>query len=502
MRKLFLIVTICFLPFIASASDFFDPEISVIDGIKVHETSAFFAEVFEKLSDADFAGKDIRTAMESLETLSPDVKIATTDSRIVIVHAGDMIGNWPRPADNDWKGLGEITTALLLKIRESDPKIAEQSGDIFGSVAVDTIIHSLDKNGRYVTSIKIDDGKILTSAGLQGKRDQLGNWRVEGVVRDSQADESGIREGDLIVGINGKDIKKMSNSELAATFEGLNSGTLKLKVATPGGTKKIVLRRASVIMADADIIWRQATPPEQKIKILEIVVYNISENSVAIVNEALHKYTEASGIILDMRTAHGGDERAAAKLAGLFLGAVPVMHIDDGANEELEVIPGGDAITNVPVVILVSNQTQGTAEAIALAFNDNARGVLVGTPTAANAKLVRKTELSNGAVLEIGSRSIKSGRGTMIDDRGVFPLVCLSNIRNDIQQNAFFVNILNGDFNAINFNGEKSVDVNAIRKGCPNIKSGEDEDAVALAISIELLTDKKVYEKLLENVSE
>lgn len=500
MRKLFLIVAFCFLPFIASASDFFDPEISVIDGIKVHETSAFFAEVFEKLSDADFAGKDIRTAIESLETLSPGVKIATTDSRIVIVHAGDMIGNWPRPSDNDWKGLGEITTALLLKIRESDPKIAEQSGDIFGSVAVDTIIHSLDKNGRYVTSIKIDDGKILTSAGLQGKRDQLGNWRVEGVVRDSQADESGIKESDLIVGINGKDIKSMSDSELAATFEGLNSGTLKLKVATPAGTKKIVLRRASVIMADADIIWRQATP-DQKIKILEIVVYNVSENSVAIINEALHKYTEASGIILDMRIAHGGDERAAAKLAGLFLGAVPIMRIDDGEKEELEVIPGGAAITDVPVVVLLSNQTQGTAEAIALAFNDNARGVLVGTPTAANAKLVKKTELSNGAALEIGSRSIKSGRGTMIDERGVFPLVCLSNIRNDIQQNAFFVNILNGDFNAINFNGDESADASAIRKGCPNIKSGEDEDAVALAVSIELLTDKKAYKKLLENVS-
>ena len=438
-----------------------------------------------------------------METLSPKVKIATTDQRIVIVKGGDMIGNWPRPADNDWKGLGEITTALLLKIRASDPNIAAKPGDVLGSMAVNAIIQSLDKDGRYVSSISEDDGKILTSAGLQGKRDSRGNWRVEGVVRGSQADDSGINEGDLIVGINGRDIKKMSDTELAATFEGLNSGTLKLKVATPTETKKIVLRRASVVMTDADIVWRQNTPDQkQELKILEIIIYNVSENSVAIVNDALNKYKDASGIILDMRNARGGDERAAAKLAGLFLGAVPIMHIDEGTGEELEVIPGGDAITNAPVVVLVSAQTQGSAEAIALAFNDNARGILVGTPTAAKAKLISKTALSNGAIIEIGNRRIKSGRGAIIDEHGVFPLVCLSNIRSKSQENAFFVNVVNGDFHAKDFNSDESVNANDIRKGCPNIKSGEDEDAFALAVSVKVLTDDGVYKKLLTNVSE
>ena len=49
MRKLFLIFAFCFLPFVASATDLFDPEISAVEGVRVHETSAFFAEVFEKL---------------------------------------------------------------------------------------------------------------------------------------------------------------------------------------------------------------------------------------------------------------------------------------------------------------------------------------------------------------------------------------------------------------------------------------------------------------------
>jgi carboxyl-terminal processing protease len=503
MRKLFLIFVFSFLPFITLAADLFDAETPVIEGVKVHETSAFFAEVFQKLSDINFAGKDVRVAIESLERLSPKIKIAATDHRIIIVHDSDIIGNWPRPLDNDWKGLGDITTALLLKIRASDPVIASQSGDILGLMAVNSIIHSLDQDGRYIASIYEEDGKVLTSAGIQGKRDKIGNWRIEGVVKGSQADDAGINEGDLIVGINGKDVKTLSDAELAAAFGGLNSGTLKLSVATPTGTKKIVLRRASIVMTDADIVWRQSTSDkQQEFKILEIIIYNVSENAVAIVNEALNKYSDATGIVLDMRAARGGDERAAAKLAGLFLGAVPIMHIEETAGEKLEVIPGGDAITNAPVVVLVSNQTQGSAEAIALAFNDNSRGVLVGTPTAGKAKLITKIELSNGATIELGNKRIKSGQGVLIDKRGVFPLVCLSNIRNKSQEDAFFVNVINGDFNAQNFNSDLSIDSDKIRKGCPNIKSGEDEDAAALAVSTKILTDNNVYKKLLENVSE
>ena len=207
MIKLFLIFVFSFLPFITLAADLFDAETPVIEGVKVHETSAFFAEVFQKLSDINFAGKDVRVAIESLERLSPKIKIAATDHRIIIVHDSDIIGNWPRPLDNDWKGLGDITTALLLKIRASDPVIASQSGDILGLMAVNSIIHSLDQDGRYIASIYEEDGKVLTSAGIQGKRDKIGNWRIEGVVKGSQADDAGINEGDLIVGINGKDAK-------------------------------------------------------------------------------------------------------------------------------------------------------------------------------------------------------------------------------------------------------------------------------------------------------
>jgi hypothetical protein len=104
--------------------------------------------------------------------------------------------------------------------------------------------------------------------------------------------------------------------------------------------------------------------------------------------------------------------------------------------------------------------------------------------------------LDNGGALELLNKSIKTGAGNPIDGRGVFPIVCLSNIRSSQQQDVFFLNVINNDFNARDFNKEPNIDVAAVRAGCPVITSGTDEDAVAAAAAVKVLTDSKVYNRL------
>ena len=73
----------------------------------------------------------------------------------------------------------------------------------------------------------------------------------------------------------------------------------------------------------------------------------------------------------------------------------------------------------------------------------------------------------------------------------------MSNIRTASQQNAFFLNVVNNDFNFQDFNKDDSINPESIRKGCPVITSGKDEDAVSMAVSAKILTDKKLYNKLI-----
>lgn len=499
MMKKFLIWTILTfvaVPAFASDSLFFEDE-PLQDGLPVFVMSDTFADVYEKLDGVNWGGKNLNLAIESLENINSLAHIAATDERIVLVWGDTIIGNFARPKDKDWRAFGEITTALILKMRQQDPNLRRLGENDIYQIAVESLVRGLDEQGKYVLSKSAqitEDGKILTSVGIEGGRDARGNFRVSGVYKGAPADVAGIKSGDLIVEIDGMPVVNMSGADLASVMNGFNSGTAKIKLLTPSGQKNVVLRRASIALADADVIYRDDT---EYGGILEIVVHKITDGAVDIINKALMMYPDAYGIILDLRAASGDNERAAAKLTGLFLGQVPVMRVVENAREEVEVIPGGNAVTDVPVVVLMSDMTRGAAEALAAAFYENQRGVLVGTPTAGQARIASQIDLKNGGMLELMNKSVKTGAGRVIDNRGVFPIVCLSSIRSNQQQSAFFINVVNNDFNMQDFNKKTDVPPADIRRGCPTITSGTDEDAVSLAVAVKILTDKKVYNKLL-----
>ncbi len=496
--KLFLFVMLACGSFSASATDslFFEDE-PVQDGLRVFDVSATFADIYEKLDSVKWGGKNINVAIESLEKLNPNAHIAATDERVVLVWKDNIIANYPRPAARDWRGFGEITTALVLKLRENDAFLKHASESEMYQMVVDSLMRGIDENGRYIFSRAAEiaeDGRILTHAGIEASRDARGNFRVSGIYKGAPADIAGIRAADLIVEINGQPAANVSDADFAALVSGFNSGTSKLKLLTPSGERDVVLRRATIVLADADIVHRDAGDAGA---ILDIVVHRISPNAVSIVSEALSAYDDISGIILDLRAATGDEPKAAAKFAALFLGNTPVMRIVETAAAEVEVVPSGSAKTTAPVVVLMSNATRGTAEAIVSAFYENQRGVLVGTPTAGAARIATQVDLKNGGALELLNKVIKTGQGRVIEGRGIFPIVCLSNIRSTAQQNAFFLNVINNDFNAKDYNKDANVSADAIRRGCPVITSGVDEDALSSAVAVKILTDKKVYNRLI-----
>lgn len=498
--KLFNLIFLSFfsllvLPVRAESLFFEDEPVQL--GLNVFDVSDTFADIYEKLDAVNWAGKNINVAIESLEKLNSNAHIAATDERVVLVWKDSIIANYPRPTPKDWDGFGEITTAIVLKIRENDPAFRKKTESEMYQAVVDSLMKGIDENGRYIFSRQAEineDNRILTSVGLQGNRDNRGNFRIFGVFKGSPADNAGIKPGDLISEINGVSIKNISDSELNDVLSGYNSSTSKIKLLTPAGNQDVVLRKASVILADSDIVYRNA---DDENAVLEIIVHKISDGALDIIKEALNKYPNATGIILDLRSATGDDEKAAAKLAGLFIGKNPVMRIVETAKDEVEIVPGGDAVTDAPVVVLMSNMTRGTAEAVVASFYENQRGVLVGTPTAGQARIASRINLDNGGALELLNKAIKTGSGKIIDGRGVFPIVCLSNIRTASQQNAFFLNVVNNDFNFQDFNKDDSINPESIRKGCPVITSGKDEDAVSMAVSAKILTDKKLYNKLI-----
>ena len=494
--KLLFIAFLMFFVWNGSAmAGLFSDDEPIQDGLNVIELSEGFADIYSKLDGISWGGKNIDVAIENLEQLNRKAHIASTDERVVLVWGDSIVANYPRPIANDWKAFGEITTALLLKMRKLDANLASANKDELYQVFVEAIMRGIDETGHYVLPKKVganEDGHILTSVGIEGYRDDRGNFRVTGVYKGSPANTAGVMEGDLIAEINGSLIADLADSALSSMLSGFSSGTLKMTLLTPTGKRRVVVRRATIVLADADIVFLNAGEGS----ILEIIVNRISDNSVAIIGEALSRHQDLKGIILDLRAATGEDERATAKLAGFFVGSFPIMRIVEGVGDEMEVVPAEEAVTEAPMVVVVSNTTSGMGEALAAAFYESGRALLIGTPTAGNVRMSSRIKLANGGALELMNKTVKTGEGKTLDGRGVFPLVCLSNIKTSNQQNVFFINVINNDFKARDFNQEEKIDVEKIRAGCPVIASGTEEDILSLSVASKILTDDKLYKIL------
>ena len=125
---------------------FFEDE-PVQDGLPVFDMSDTFAEIYQKLDDVNWAGKNLNVAIESLEGLNKSAHIAATDERVVLVWDDSIIANYPRPEKNDWYGFGEITTALILKMRANDPYLRKMSESEIYQAVVDTLVRGWMKMG-------------------------------------------------------------------------------------------------------------------------------------------------------------------------------------------------------------------------------------------------------------------------------------------------------------------------------------------------------------------
>lgn len=480
----------------------FDKNIKVQDGLNIINMSNTFAEIYEKLDSVNWAGKNINIAIESLEKIDKNVHIASTDERVILVFKDKIIANYPKPSAKQWDEFGQITTALILKIRQLVPKYKNTDEVFIYKLVVDVLIRSLDEKGKFIYSHKdkvVQDGKILTSLGIEGIRLKSNDFLITGVYESSVADLKGIEKNDIILAINGKDIKKINSLELNGILHGFNSGSVKLKIKDSLGIKDVVLNRSSIVLADTDIVIRKDANNEDSI--LEIIIHNITDNSLNIIKNALKTHQNIKGIILDLRSTSGNDEQSVTKLAGLFVGKEPIMRVVESLTNEVEISSSTKKQIKVPTVVLISNSTSGTAEILAYNLYEKEAGLIIGSPTSGEARLSTMINLSNGGGLLLYNKSIKTAKGDDLDGIGVFPIVCLANIRSSKDQEVFFLNVINENFDIKDYNNiVDKTNVLQVRKGCPYFISGFDEDNISLGVAVKILTDKLIYNKLIKKI--
>jgi carboxyl-terminal processing protease len=190
---------------------------------------------------------------------------------------------------------------------------------------------------------------------------------------------AGIRPGDIIAAVDGKATDNMSTSDVADLLKGPKGTTVRITILREGSEKPLEFNvvRDEIPRNSVDLAF-QIRPG-----IGYIHVTGFQETTEHEVAEALDKFGEMKGLILDLRQNPGGLLSEGVGVADKFLkkGQVIVSHHGRASQEKRYVATHGNGGREFPLVVVVNRGTASAAEIVAGAIQDHDRGLIVGETT-------------------------------------------------------------------------------------------------------------------------
>ena len=297
--------------------------------------------------------------------------------------------------------------------------------DVLRLETVDEIVAGLeDPHTDYLTPAEYDNIQHTTEGTYSGIGLTVGPaWRglllapaLKGPTR-----EDGIRQGDVIVGIDGERTGSLPFDRSLALIKGETGTLVRLTVRRPGEGRL----RFNVVRQDIEVPPISARMLKAgKTKVAYVRVFGFPDGAAERLEQATTALVEegARGAILDLRDNPGGLFTQAVSSASIYLEDGIVCRTD-GVHEEPRTynVTGDATHPELPLVVLVNGGSASAAEILAGALYDYDRATLVGERTYGKASVQTIAPLRNGGALKLTTAKYVTPAGADITGRGIHP---------------------------------------------------------------------------------
>jgi len=244
---------------------------------------------------------------------------------------------------------------------------------------------------------------------------------VTRVIRGSPALAADLREGDIVLAIDGNSTLGSTLAVVVPTVRGPKGSTVVLSIERDGASMDVSVVRDVIQREDV----RSEVLAEGRVGFLK--VDGFSSASAADLRDQLRELIEDRGVkalILDLRDDPGGYVDAAHKIASEFVATGP-LYWEEGAGEEPAAQnpePGGAATdTSIPMVVLVNSDTASASEIVAGSLQGNGRALLVGEKTFGKGTIQEFKELPGAGGYRLSVRKWLTPDQTWIHGVGLIP---------------------------------------------------------------------------------
>ncbi|MDX8338085.1 S41 family peptidase [Draconibacterium sp. IB214405] len=283
--------------------------------------------------------------------------------------------------------------------------------------SIDKMLSSLDPYTNYISEDQMEDFRFMTTGEYAGIgamiSKQGGNIIIAEPYEGFPAQKFGLKAGDIILEVSGKDTKEMGTEDVSALLKGPANKPVTIKLQRPGQKKTFTV----------DVI-------REKISIDAVPYYGMVDDNTAYIR--LSSFTANCGndvkkafldlkennpdaLILDLRGNPGGLLIEAVKIVNLFVPQGEEIVSTRGKVKQWDKVYKATAApidTTIKIAVLVNSGSASASEIVAGAIQDLDRGIIVGTRTFGKGLVQTTRDLSYNTKLKVTTAKyyIPSGR--------------------------------------------------------------------------------------------
>ena len=244
---------------------------------------------------------------------------------------------------------------------------------------------------------------------------EAGGMVIETVTAGGPADEAGIRVGDVITAVDGQATLPLGVDGTRDVVRGEAGTSVVLTLLRDGETQDVEVVRASIETAVAECELLDGD-------IGYVTILNFDERcaseTIACVQQMLD--AGAKALLFDVRFNGGGYQEELVKVLDYLLPEGIVFHSVDYAGEE-ETEYSDAACVDVPMAVLVNEDSYSAAEYFAAALQEYGVATIVGSKTVGKGNFQIGFPLSDGSFLNISTGKYFTPAGKSLTDVGITP---------------------------------------------------------------------------------
>ena len=275
--------------------------------------------------------------------------------------------------------------------------------------AIPALLSELDPHSEYIPAKLFD----RVNENLEGEFDGIGivfnamtdTITVLSVIPQGPSDKAGVRAGDRIVRIDGRNVagQKLSQDSMMRLMRGKRGTHVKLSIERMGHGRavEVDVTRAAIELHSIET----AFIIDKRSGIGYVRLSQFARTTYKELRESLAKLREEgmSSLILDLRGNSGGFLDQAILLANEFLDdeKLIVYTVDRSGKKQLQCSNGKGGSKELPLAILVDETSASSSEILAGAIQDNDRGLIIGRRTFGKGLVQTQIPFSDGSAIRL-----------------------------------------------------------------------------------------------------